>query len=189
MKEITQQYITPTLCFVTIIWLAGLWGFYIHIYSLPKTDPDKTTQAIVVLTGGPKRINTGFDLLEQGKAKYLFISGVNTKVSVEQLLSMWKEDLETEPCCIILGHIAKNTSENASEAKDWIDMNNIQSIRLITANYHMPRALLEFEAIMPEMSITPHALKHNSHNILLLMNEYNKTMVTKLRLKFSSNSI
>jgi len=176
----------PILIALSLFWVAGLWGFYIHIHSISVSDDSQKTQAIIVLTGGPNRINTGLDLLENNRAKYLFISGVNTKVSVKQLLSIWREDVTSVPCCIILGHIAKNTYENATEARDWIQINNIKSVRLVTAGYHMPRALLEFQSILPNTIITPHPLQAENKNLLLLINEYNKTIFTLVRLKTDS---
>ena len=37
-------------------------------------------ETVIVLTGGPNRITNGFDLLEKGHAKVMFISGVNPVV-------------------------------------------------------------------------------------------------------------
>ena len=42
-----------------------------------------------------------------------------------------------------------NTNGNAIEAKQWIEQNGIKTITLVTANYHMPRSLLEFKKALP----------------------------------------
>lgn len=179
----------PVITFLalTLFWAAGFIGFSVHVKGIPAPTPSKT-DAIIVLTGGPDRINTGLDLLSEKQARYLFISGVNTKVSVDQLVSMWRENVRRAPCCIVLGHEAQNTFENAEEAKDWIEANNVQSARLLTANYHMPRAQLEFRALMPQMDIHIHPVKSKKANWWLLANEYNKILYTLLRVKLTSNS-
>lgn len=173
-------------CAVLIFWTAGFVSFAVNIRSLPRPD-DQNTDAIIVLTGGPDRINRGLDLLEAKRAKYLFISGVNTKVSSDQLVSMWHKDLHHKPCCIILGHEAQNTYENAAEARDWIRLNNVHSIRLVTTDYHMVRAMLEFESVLPDIEIHPYALP-SKMNLPLIAGEYNKTMFTLLRMELGENN-
>ena len=67
------------------LWLAGLVYF---ATNLPQqvADPARTTDAIVVLTGGSGRIRQGFELLEQDRAQQLFVSGVERSVEVAELL-------------------------------------------------------------------------------------------------------
>ena len=59
-------------------------------------------------------------------------------------------------CCIVVGHEAENTEENAQETARWMRRQGYHSLRLVTAWYHMPRSLLEFERAMPEIEIIPH---------------------------------
>jgi len=177
-----NTFIMITLTSCLIFWAAGFAAFNVHVRGLPQAT-NGSTDAIIVLTGGPDRINRGLDLLAAKKARYLFISGVNTKVSQEQLIDMWRPESTNAPCCIILGHEARNTAENATEAKDWIDMNNIDSVRLLTTNYHMPRALLEFKHILPDLAIYTYALVPTKQNWPLVIAEYNKTLYTLAKLK------
>ena len=70
---------------------------------------DSPTDAIVVLTGGRLRLESGLALLADGKAKKLFISGVNPRVERDVLLRSLGPAAEREACCIVLGHEADNT--------------------------------------------------------------------------------
>ena len=49
-----------------------------------------------------------------------------------------------------------DTIENAGETAEWIAENQLTSVRLVTAAYHMPRSLLEFTNVMPDIKIIPH---------------------------------
>jgi uncharacterized SAM-binding protein YcdF (DUF218 family) len=53
----------------------------------------------------------------------------------------------------VLGHEADNTLGNAVETAQWMRQEGFRSLRLVTANYHMPRSLLEFSRVMPETRI------------------------------------
>jgi len=56
---------------------------------------------------------------------------------------------------IVLGHVANSTIGNAEETGDWMRAEGLHSLRLVTANYHMPRSLLEFRHAMPDIAIVP----------------------------------
>lgn len=166
-----------------LLWLAGFAAFCVHIKGLYSRH-DTHTDAIIVLTGGPDRINAGLDLLAAQKADKLFISGVDTRVTVEQLIALWKPETQTPPCCVVLGHQAQNTIENAAEARDWIRENDIHSVRLVTADYHMPRARLLFARQMPALDIRLHPIHSGPETLslgryfTLIWREYNKTLLT-----------
>ena len=119
-------------------------------------DASTTTDAIVVLTGGSQRVQTGLQLLTAGKAKKLFVSGVYHGTDVAALLHVQRQSPDAVQCCIVLGHTADNTYGNAQETAAWMRQEGYRSLRLVTANYHMRRALLEFSRAMPEARIIPH---------------------------------
>jgi uncharacterized SAM-binding protein YcdF (DUF218 family) len=139
---------------VALLWAAGLAWF---VESVPPADPATApTDAVVALTGGSLRLETGFALLRDGKAKALFISGVNPRVSLVDLLHVSGAIPEWAFCCTTLGHEAESTLGNAIETAGWVEAHGYKSLRLVTAWYHMPRSLLEFERAMPAVAITPH---------------------------------
>ncbi len=144
--------------------------------------------AIVVLTGGDKRVNTGLDLLAADKGQRLFISGVNKDVKPAELIDLWKGDHDEVLPRITLGYIADDTAGNATESQEWVRNNNIQSIRLVTANYHMARSYLMFHKEMPDLIILKHPVVPNDFEPWgaqfwpLTFSEYNKFLATWLRL-------
>ena len=134
-------------------WLGGLLWF-----ATPPAADTRTaaTDAIVVLTGGSLRLQSGIDLLRQGKGRKLFVSGVNQQVDLDDLLGVSGHSPDWALCCIVLGHQADDTFGNAQETAQWIQSQGFHSLRLVTAWYHMPRSLLEFERAMPEIDIVAH---------------------------------
>jgi len=140
-----------------LLWLAGLIWFA----TPPETEARAaSTDAIVVLTGGSQRLQSGIELLREGKGRKLFVSGVNQQVDLDDLLRIagnapdWAADWAS--CCVVLGHEADNTLGNAVETARWIRSQGFRSLRLVTAWYHMPRSLLEFGRAMPEIDIVAH---------------------------------
>ena len=115
-----------------------------------RVDPSSPTDAIVVLTGGRLRLETGLELFATGSAKKLFISGVNQRVDRDELLRALGPAAERAACCIVLGHEADNTFGNARETANWMHEEGYKSLRLVTSWYHMRRGLLEFGRAMPQ---------------------------------------
>jgi uncharacterized SAM-binding protein YcdF (DUF218 family) len=136
-----------------ILWLAGLVWFA----TPPATDARASpTDAIVVLTGGSRRLQSGFELLREGKGRVLFVSGVNHEVDLDEVMRVSGNAADWGICCVTLGREAENTLGNAHETARWIRSRGFHSLRLVTAWYHMPRSLLEFDRAMPEIDIVAH---------------------------------
>ncbi|MDX1486097.1 MAG: YdcF family protein [Alphaproteobacteria bacterium] len=137
------------------LWLGGLVWF---AETLPRavSRADAATDAVVVLTGGAGRLAVGVDLLARGQARKLFVSGVYRGVDVAQILKLVRNQSRELECCMALGHTADNTRGNARETALWIRKEGFRSLRLVTANYHMRRSLLEFRRLMPEITIIAH---------------------------------
>lgn len=136
------------------IWLGGFF-FFAHKINHLTTDNSKKTDAIIVLTGGRNRIVEASKLFNEQKAKHLFISGVAKDISLENIQTA--QDIKIDNSKNVeIGNKAENTVENAKETKDWIEKNNIKSIRLVTSNYHIYRSMVEFENILNNVEILPH---------------------------------
>jgi uncharacterized SAM-binding protein YcdF (DUF218 family) len=175
-----------------VLCIAGLIWFATAPSAGDRTGP---TDAIVVLTGGGQRLNSGIALLRDGKGQKLFVSGVNHHVHLEELLRSSGDRLEEAhewaSCCVILGYQAVDTLGNASETAQWMRQQGFHSLRLVTAWYHMPRSLLEFDRAMPEIEIIPHPVfpdeltqEHwwmSPGAVLLLAGEYGKYLGALLR--------
>ncbi len=154
------------LVFLTIGvgWMAGFTWF---VGQIPRAvpHPQSGIAAAVVLTGGSRRLEEGLDLLGRGWAGSLFVSGVYEQVDVRTLLEIFQLQLPQLSCCIELGYAANDTRGNAIETADWAARTGVSSIRLVTSNYHMPRALFEFGLYLPDVEIVPHPVIPETHQI------------------------
>ena len=139
-----------TIFVLAILWSIGLVGF---AALLPRdiVDPSSHTDAIVVPTGGHGRLVAGLELLRAGQAERLFISGVYDGVSVPSLVG--ENAGAATICCVDLGYSARDTYENALESATWMAERGYSSLRLVTGNYHIPRAILEFRSAMPDVKL------------------------------------
>ncbi|WP_096702736.1 YdcF family protein [Magnetospirillum sp. 15-1] len=136
-------------------WAGGLVWFAADLATRVE-DGATVTDAVVVLTGGADRLEAGLALLEAGKGGKLFISGVHKGVDLPDLLRKAHMAPAQAQCCIVLGHAADDTVGNATETAAWMGREGFSSLRLVTAAYHMRRALLEFRRAMPETAIVAH---------------------------------
>jgi uncharacterized SAM-binding protein YcdF (DUF218 family) len=176
---------------LSLLWLGGLaWFVAISLYW-HRPDAPIATDAIVVLTGGRLRLDTGLKLLAAGRAKKLFISGVNPQVGRAALFRVLGPPAEREACCIVLGHEADNTVGNARETATWMRGEGYASLRLVTSWYHIERSLLEFRRAMPQARIIAHPVfatprdperwwgRHGA--ALIVIGEYHKYLGAVLR--------
>ena len=152
------RFLKTTLAYTTVLlgtfWIIGFIIFSVVAISM-KYHPLEDAEAIVALTGGSDRIKEAIRLLQEGKAPFLFISGVNESVTGYHLLKEispeWQEKIE-------LGYQAKTTLMNALETAEWVGKKNINSIILVTSFYHIPRSLLEIKTVLPDLKIIPFAV-------------------------------
>lgn len=115
--------------------------------SLPDAD------AVVVLTGGAKRISTGVQLLKENHGRRLLISGVGTKTSRSDLGRVLNDSSTIYGCCIDIDREALDTRGNAVHTADWVELHNFQKILLVTSSYHMPRSLMLLKERMPDVDV------------------------------------
>lgn len=148
-------YILNALVVLAVLWLGGFVWFLLTLPDTPE-DPDRRTDGIVVLTGGAFRISVAQQLLAQGKAQRLLISGVYDRLDDETLRRATGIPDTLFACCVDLGRAATNTKENADEAAAWAAQHHYKSLRVVTAYDHLPRSLLEFKRAMPGIDLVPH---------------------------------
>ncbi len=188
MKLLLMKAFSGLFAATLSLWLGGFVLFSFYALTVNPAYENEKTDAIVVVTGGNHRIQTGLDLLAQERAPKLFISGVHEKVTAADILQNWKGNQPKPTCCVFLGHKALTTYGNADETQEWITANKVKSIRLVTSGYHMGRALLEFKRVMPDLKIIPHPVEETDYGVLnwkfweLAFSEYHKILFRLTRM-------
>lgn len=174
-----------------VMWLGGLVWF---IDDMPQGSPapQTKTKAIVVLTGGNNRISEGLRLLSQKKSPTLMISGVQKGTPLQAVIKASGYQGAVNHRRIALDYNSTTTVENARNVAKWCRQKKISSIRLVTANYHMKRTLIEFNHSLKNVKIIPHAVNplDSSRNswckdykvFCLYMNEYHKYLGALIRM-------
>lgn len=143
-----------------MLWSVGLLAFTARVeHSTPAPDPDPA-QAIVALTGNATmRITAAVKLLELGKGRRLLVSGVNPEVTRPELRAVSKATRGVYDCCVDPGFQAADTKGNARETAAWAEAHKYTRLIVVTADYHMPRAMLELRGAMPHADLTPYPIK------------------------------
>ena len=151
------------LCLLAIV--LGFFKFSLDISESGNSTRSPNADAIVVLTGGPDRIRTGLELLENGEAKRLLITGVHPDTSDAAIRSNVHLELELFECCVEIDRLAQDTRQNAYYASMWVKNNNFKTLIVVTSNYHMPRSLLLMRRAMPDIKLIPFPVgsRHVSH--------------------------
>lgn len=142
---------------IALVWLAGLLAFADRIARLTPAEEPAAADGIVALTGGSDlRLRAGAMLLGGGKGHRLLVSGVNRAATRTDLWSVTGAPKPLFDCCVDLGFTAADTLGNARESAAWARSMRFRSLILVTADYHMPRALLELRSALPGAIITPY---------------------------------
>ena len=132
--------------------------FQKFILTLPKGNITvvQPIDGLVVATGGQARIQKGLELLAEGKANKMLISGVGegiTKDLLRDSLSLLEQQAFFFDCCVELEFTASDTNGNAKATFYWMQKHNLKDILLVSANYHLPRAEIIFKRYLPENSV------------------------------------
>ena len=159
------------LSLAVIVWLLG---FAVFAVTLPGPADPSTTDGIIVLTGGKGRIERGLALLEQGDAKRMLVSGVDPSVRAGELVAVQGAPPHLFACCVDLGKDAIDTRTNAQESARWVRRYKFASVRLVTTDWHMPRARFELTRELGDgVAVTSDAVD-SAPGLGILVREYNK---------------
>jgi uncharacterized SAM-binding protein YcdF (DUF218 family) len=176
----------------------ALFGIgFVHFANVTSREAAwsfQSADAIVVLTGGEKRIGEAARLLSEGKARRLLISGVNRLISKDDARRLTGLDDRRFDCCVDVGYGAQDTSGNADETRAWAASWGFSSLIVVTASYHMPRSLLEMSQAMPGVRLIPHPVVPNRFRTdrwwlhvdtaRILVSEFVKYVRSAIRLQF-----
>ncbi|RJF93750.1 YdcF family protein [Sphingomonas cavernae] len=165
------------LSIVPLLWALGFAAFVIW---LPRPMDGQTTDAIVVLTGGPGRIERGLSVLQQKRAKRMFVSGVYRDVRPHELALAQRAPMALFDCCVDLGREAVDTRSNAQETAAWLKEHDYRSVRLVTTDWHMRRARHELaRAVDGNVRIVGDAVKSDP-GFAMLFKEYHKYLLSRV---------
>jgi uncharacterized SAM-binding protein YcdF (DUF218 family) len=180
-----------------VLWLALLWlaGFAIYlgiVFAASPPNPMPRADGIVALTGGDERIATGLQLLAAENAPKLLISGAGAGTYLGDFTDDDAAAATLDARDITLGHAADSTHGNALEAAGWAHAHHMHSLIVVTADYHMPRAMLEMRRALPGVRLIPDPVRPPAMRKLaslatlrLLAGEYSKYLVVRAGLRQS----
>jgi uncharacterized SAM-binding protein YcdF (DUF218 family) len=188
-----RQLMRMTLGLVAAVSCALLAGLAIFIVRLDHDVPRPIhADGIVALTGGSERISEAVELLAQGFAGRLLVTGVNQAITGNEIARLTPRFVDEFGCCVDLGYEAQNTEGNALEAQRWARAHNMRSLIVVTSAYHMPRALAEIAHVLPGVALVaypvvsaksrPNEWWHDMAIMRLLAYEYAKYLVALARM-------
>jgi uncharacterized SAM-binding protein YcdF (DUF218 family) len=159
----------------SIAWGAGFLWFLRTIMQAPTLPAH--ADGIVALTGGAERVETGLRLLAEGRADRLLLSGIGPATELATLARRAAVDPAPLADRITLGRAAVSTRGNAAETAAWLKETRIISLIVVTAYYHMPRAMAELGPAVHGVELYPYPVGGDvGHRvgISLLVDEYSK---------------
>ncbi len=157
------------------------FAWFLHLADSHAQAPPHT-DGIVAFTGGPERVETALRLLAEGRADRLLLSGIGGGAELSALAHRAGVDPLPLAPRVTIDRNAATTKGNALATAGWARSNNIGSLLVVTAAYHMPRALTELARTLP--GVTLHPLPVASHErstepaLRLMAEEYIKFLAT-----------
>ncbi|GAA0658474.1 uncharacterized SAM-binding protein YcdF (DUF218 family) [Sphingomonas insulae] len=165
-----------------LVALAWSLGFAVFMLLLPKPLEGNTTDAIVVPTGGAGRIDRGIALLQARQARRMLVTGVAPGVRPIDLAREYRTPPALFACCIDLGADAVDTRSNGEETAAWVKTHGYRTVRLVTSDWHVPRARMELSAAMgPGVRVLGDGVP-SQPRLGTLVNEYNKLILRRAAL-------
>ncbi len=141
-----------------LLLVGAAWGTAFGVFERTARAPAPAllpeADGIVALTGGADRIETALRLLQGGHAPALLVSGVGRGVDLAEMMRRVRLSPSLE-ARITLGRQATSTLGNAAETAQWARAAGVRRLLVVTAGYHMDRALLEIGRSLPEVALVP----------------------------------
>ncbi len=167
---------------------AGGFAWFVQQAVRPLPAPP-IADGIVTLTGGADRVRAGMLLLADHRADRLLVTGIGGHAGLRDLAR--QAGLDPAPLAprVTLGRGAVSTRGNAEEIAAWARTNGLRSLIVVTAFYHMPRALAEIARALPHVALYPAAVSpagsradEGLGGLRLLAEEYTKYLGTEIGL-------
>ncbi len=167
------------------LWLAGFLLFAVWVGQARPPNPMPHADGIVALTGGDGRVGAGLALLAARAAPALLISGAGRGTYLGDFTPDDTAAATRYASAITLGHMAATTYGNALETADWARSRHMRALIVVTADYHMPRALAELRHALPGVRLIPAPVQPPAMaapgwpTLKLLAGEYSKYLVVR----------
>lgn len=162
---------------ILLLWAIGFLWF---AAALPQPAGDVETDAVIVPTGGAGRIPHGLEVLDQGLAEKMLVTGVDREVKPEEFAAEFEVSDDQMECCVTLGFAAVDTRSNAAETAQWVADEKVKSLRLVTTDWHMRRAASELDRMLPgDIKVVRDAVPSEPSMGSLFL-EYHKLLASKL---------
>lgn len=177
-----RRMVTVFIAVLAACWLGGFVWFLDMTRHQPDLPPLPHTDGIVALTGGAGRVELALHLLESGQADRLLLSGIGGGTDLSTLGRRAGIDTALLSSRVTLGRYAASTRGNGVETASWAEQNHIGSLIVVTAAYHMPRALAELRQALPHARLFPVSVNlggvpDKGPSLRLEMEEYSKYLL------------
>lgn len=139
--------IVRAMSLLVVIYALGFILFSVTL-GRPARDDAPRTDAVVVVTGGPGRIEHGVEVLARKQARRMLIAGADPSVTKADLIRRLGGRNRLIQCCVDLGSESVDTRSNAEEAQRWLARRGFKSLRLVTNDYHMRRTRFDFDRLL-----------------------------------------
>jgi uncharacterized SAM-binding protein YcdF (DUF218 family) len=163
-----------------LAWVLG-FAWFVNLAGRGPRAPAHT-DGIVAFTGGPERVETALRLLAEGRADRLLLSGIGGDAELSELARRAGIDPLPLASRVTIDRAAATTRGNALATADWVHANGIHSLLVVTAAYHMPRALTELARTLPEVTLYPLPVAQPERStdppLRLMAEEYIKFLAT-----------
>lgn len=162
---------------VMLVWVLGFLWFAM---ALPRPAGHQKTDGVIALTGAGGRIPRAIAVLRAGEARRMLIAGVASEVKPGEFAAEYDVSPELMACCVTLGFESIDTRSNGLEAARWIASEHLTSVRLVTTDWHMRRAVFDLAMAAPRgVEILPDAVPSRP-SMKTLFIEYNKLIARML---------
>jgi uncharacterized SAM-binding protein YcdF (DUF218 family) len=155
LHRIRVRWVAALAALAILGWTLGFLWFVQVAIRRTAPPPPPHADGLVALTGGAGRVELALRLLAAGQADKLLLSGIGGGTDLATLSRMAGVDTSKLESRITIGRYAGSTRGNAVETAAWAVQNRIGSLIVVTAAFHMPRALAELHRVLPDVALFP----------------------------------
>lgn len=171
-----RRFFSRTIAAILLIWSLGFVWF---ASALPQPLDDIVTDAIIVPTGGPGRIDRGLAMLQAQNAPAMLVTGVDRNVTPDEFAAEFGVPMQWMDCCITLGYSALDTRGNANETARWVTERGVRTLRLVTTDWHMRRVRGELRRVLSDDIVIAEDAVASQPSFSTLFLEYHKLIASQ----------